>query len=198
MKLSMKTNEKLPLAVEIIKNGGIIIFPTETAFGIGCRMDSKKAVARLFKIRKRPKFQATPVLVGSREMAQSYLQPIDEKAQALMRAYWPGALTLILPCRPEKVLPLVRGGGQTLGVRMPNHEIPLSIIYSINVPILGPSANFHGRPTPYEFTDLDPELIKLVDLVLPGECSLKKASTVLDCSVKPWKIIRQGAVDTMI
>lgn len=194
----MKTNEKLRSAVKIIKNGGLVIFPTDTAFGIGCRMDDQKAVARLFKIRKRPEAQATPVLVNSGEMAQKYLQPLDKKAKALMRDYWPGALTLILPCQTEKVISMVRGGGQTLGVRMPRHDIPLAIIYSINVPILGPSANFHGEPTPYEFADLDPKLIELVDLVIPGECSLKKPSTVLDCSVKPWKIIRQGAVDFMI
>lgn len=194
----MKTNEKLRSAVKIIENGGLVIFPTETAFGIGCRMDDPKAVARLFKIRKRPESQPTPVLVGSEAMAQEYLRPLEKKVKALMQAYWPGALTLILPCQTEKILPLVRGGGQTLGVRMPNHEIPLSIIYSIGVPILGPSANFHGAATPYKFTDLDPKLVKLVDLVLPGECSLKAASTVLDCSVKPWKIIRQGAVDIMI
>lgn len=89
---------------------------------------------------------------------------------------------------------LVRGGGRTLGVRIPNHEIPLSIINSIGVPILGPSANFHGKPTPYKYKDLDPEFLKMVDYVIPGECPVGMASTVIDCSIKPWKIIRQGKI----
>lgn len=78
---------------------------------------------------------------------------------------------------------------------MPDHEIPLSLIQGINVPILGPSANFHGSPTPYKFLDLDLALIKLADYVLEGECKTGLASTVVDCSQNPWKIIRQGAVD---
>lgn len=190
----MRMNGELQLATEIVKNGGIIIFPTDTAFGVGCKMDDSKAVKRLFKIRQRPKIQATPVLVDSMEMAQKYLQPISEEVKNLMQKYWPGALTIILQCRTELVPSAVRGGGQTLGVRMPNHEIPLSIINSIGVPILGPSANFHGAPTPYKFADLDQEFTKLVDGVIPDECSVGMASTIIDCSVRPWKIVRQGKV----
>ena len=70
----------------------------------------------------------------------------------------------------------------------------MKIIEEVGVPILGPSANFHGDPTPYSPADLNPELVKLVDYVVPGECTVKQASTVVDCSVVPYKIIRQGAV----
>jgi L-threonylcarbamoyladenylate synthase len=77
---------------------------------------------------------------------------------------------------------------------MPNHPTILKIIEEVGVPILGPSANFHGGPTPYSTADLNPELVKLVDYVVPGECSVRQASTVVDCSVNPYTIIRQGAV----
>lgn len=180
--------------IKILNQGGIVIFPTDTAFGVGCRIDNEQAVERLFKIRRRPESQAMPVLVNSIEMAQKYLQPIPDDVKKLMQQYWPGALTIILPCRETLVPSLVRGGGQTLGVRMPDHQAPRSIIYSIAVPILGPSANFHGQPTPYKYEDLDPEFIKLVDYVVPGKCPVGMASTVIDCSQKPWKIIRQGIV----
>ena len=186
--------DRIKQASKILNQGGIIIFPTDTAFGVGCRMDKPEVVERLFKIRQRPENQAVPVLVNSIEMVQGYLKPIPHNVKKLMEKYWPGALTVILPCRIEKVPTLVRGGGQTLGVRMPKHDIPLSIIYSIGVPILGPSANFHGQPTPYRYEDLDPELVKLVDFVVPGDCPISMASTVIDCSGKPWKIIRQGKV----
>ncbi|MBU4016397.1 Sua5/YciO/YrdC/YwlC family protein, partial [Patescibacteria group bacterium] len=75
----------------------------------------------------------------------------------------------------------------------PNHPVTLEIIKKVSVPILGPSANFHGGATPFCFQDLDKELIKLVDFVVEGECSLKQASTVIDCSIRPWKILREGA-----
>jgi len=182
-------------AIKFLYYGGIVIFPTDTAFGIGCRMDDEEAVQRLFSIRKRPKTQATPVLVSSFAMAEKYLQPVPSKVKKeLIDFYWPGALTIVLPSKTENVSPLARGGTQTLGVRMPNHPDALEIINGVGVPILGPSANFHGEQTPYAFEDLDPELVKLVDYVVPGQCSVKEASTVIDCTNESWKILRQGAV----
>ncbi|HSX40960.1 MAG TPA: L-threonylcarbamoyladenylate synthase [Candidatus Saccharimonadales bacterium] len=188
-------NEEVKKAIEILKSGGIVIFPTDTAFGIGCRIDDEKAVARLFEIRKRPVSQATPVLVDTVKMAQNYLKPIpQEVVDKLIEPYWPGALTIVLPCLETKVSRLVRGGGSNLGVRIPNYVTAREIIREVGVPILGPSANFHGEKTPYRFVDLDPQLVGLVDYVLQGEVGLKKASTVIDCTVKPWNVLREGAV----
>lgn len=183
-------------AVQVLNNGGIIIFPTDTAFGIGCRIDDAMAVKRLFKIRRRPPEKATPVLVSSAVMAKDYVLDVPpEVEEKLIEKYWPGALTIILPAKTEKVPSLVRGGGKNIGVRMPNNETILSIIEKVGVPILGPSANFHGEKTAYDFEDLDKELIRLVDFVVPGETNPdKKASTVIDCSINPWKIVREGAV----
>jgi L-threonylcarbamoyladenylate synthase len=186
---------KIKKAIQIIENGGIVIFPTDTAFGIGCRIDNEKAIERLFKIRQRPKSQATPVLVDSFEMAQEYLLPVPEDViEKLIKPYWPGALTIVLPCRIDKVPELVRGGGTTIGVRVPNHPVIQQIIKGVGVPILGPSANFHGGKTPYRFEDLDKNIVKLVDYVVFGECLVKQASTVIDCSKEQWKILREGAV----
>lgn len=188
-------DKEIEKVVSILKKGGVVIFPTDTAFGIGCRIDDKKAVGRLFKIRKRPGTQATPVLVGSLEMAQKYLKPISQEViDKLIKPYWPGALTIILGCNRVKVPSLVRGGGFTVGIRIPNHLVTLSLVKRVGVPILGPSANFHGEKTPYRFEDLDKELIKLVDYVIWGECKLKQQSTVIDCSQEQWKILREGAV----
>ncbi|MBI4990739.1 threonylcarbamoyl-AMP synthase [Candidatus Gottesmanbacteria bacterium] len=186
---------ELTEAIKILKQGGIVIYPTDTAFGIGCRMDDSIAVARLFKIRKRPVSQATPVLVDSIGMAQKYLlSPLPTNVRHLMGRYWPGALTVIYPCRKDLVPPLVRGNGKNLGVRMPNHETALALIKGVGVPILGPSANFHGQPTPYSYAELDEELVKLADGVISGECKTGNVSTVVDCSLIHWKTIRQGAI----
>lgn len=190
-------------AIEVIKQGGIVIFPTDTAFGIGCRLDDEKAVERLFAIRKRPQSQPTPVLFDNVDRVRKYVlpfgraqgKPFDLKVEQLMQKYWPGPLTIVLKCRTSEVPFLVRGGGETLGVRIPDHEIVRELIRGVDVPILGPSANFHGGKTPYDFRALDKELIKLVDFVLEGKTKGQGiASTVVDCSRKPWKIIRQGEI----
>jgi len=188
-------DEKVLEAARILEQGGVVIFPTDTAFGIGCRIDDKIAVQRLFDIRKRPPTQATPVLVDTVKMAQDYLESVPQHViQKLIEPYWPGALTIVLKARTDKVPELVRGSTDTLGVRIPNHPIARQLIREGGVPILGPSANFHGERTPYSFEELDPELVKLVDYVVPGECTIKQASTVIDCSISPWKILRQGAI----
>ena len=109
-----------------------------------------------------------------------------------MEDYWPGGVTVIYKCNEDLVTPLVRGGRKNLGVRMPDSEKILKIISRVGVPVLGPSANFHGEATPYSLSDLDPELTSLVDFVVSGECTVKQASTVIDATIFPWKILRQG------
>lgn len=188
-------NTDIEKAVKILKQGGIVIFPTDTAFGIGCRIDNEEAVKRLFSIRKRPAFMATPVLVSGLKMAQEYVLEVPKDVrEKLINRFWPGALTIVLQSRIDMVPELVRGHGTTIGVRMPNNQIMLEIIKGVGVPVLGPSANFHGDKTPFKYKDLDPKLIKLVDFVLKGECLVKKLSTVVDCSKKPWKVLRIGAL----
>lgn len=182
-------------AVKILNQGGIVIFPTDTAFGISCRIDNENAIKQLFKLRKRPQSQAVPVLVSDLEMAKDYLEELPEDViQKLINPYWPGALTIVLKAKKEMVPLLVRASGETVGLRMPNHSVILEIIKKVGVPILGPSANFHGENTPYEFNDLNKELVSLADYVVPGECTVKSVSTVIDCTKTPWKILRQGAI----
>ncbi len=187
-------DKNLEQASEIIKKGGIVIFPTDTVFGIGCRIDYEKSVARLFEIRKRPHYKAVPVLVSSIEMAEEYVDKIDPEVRFLMDKYWPGGLTIVLKCRKEKIPSPARGGGDTIGIRMPNHKTLLKLIKKVGVPILAPSANFSGGLTPLKISDLDPKLVELVDYVILGRCTIKQSSTVVDCTKMPFKILRDGAV----
>lgn len=180
-------------ALSVLNDGGIVIYPTDTAFGIGCRIDREDAIERLFVLRKRPLVKATPVLVDTAQMAKRYATIKDTVLRDLIEPYWPGALTIILPCKKKAVPKLVRGGGKTVGLRIPNHAIARQLIRGVGVGILGPSANFHGEKTPYSVSDLDPKLISLVDYVVPGECTICQASTVIDCSKIPWSIVRQGS-----
>lgn len=188
--------QQIKKAIEVLRNGGIVIFPTDTAMGIGCRIDNEKSIGRLFKIRKRPENKPVLALVDSVEMAESYLLPIPKKVKnELIKRYWPGKLTIILQSRIDNVPSLVRGGADTLGVRFPNNKILLELIGGVGVPIVAPSANFSGEKTPFKFEDLNTALMKQADYVLHGELgSEANVSTVIDCSVTPWKILRNGAV----
>lgn len=186
-------------AVKAIKEGGIIIYPTDTAFGIGCRIDNKTAVKRLFEARKRPKEKAVPVLFDSIDQVKEYVLPFDRKVKDLMEKYWPGALTIVLKCKVSKVSSLVRGGGDTLGVRVPSYKPLRDLIKTVGVPIVGTSANFAGNPTPFTIDEIDKELIKKVEGVLELDTSkintLSQTSTIIDCTQEPWKILRQGAIE---
>lgn len=182
-------------AVELFLQGKIGIFPTDTAFGIGCVVYDESAVERLFSIKKRPENKPTPVLVSSIEMAQNLVQTnFSTRVRKIMERYWPGGLTLVLECNNEKIPNLVRGGTKTLGVRMPDSEMIKNIITKLNKPILAPSANFSNDKTPFKKDDINREFLSLVDFYLEGECKGEKSSTVLDCTNEPYTILREGAV----
>jgi L-threonylcarbamoyladenylate synthase len=181
-------------AIKILKNGGVGIFPTDTVYGIGCRIDAEEAVKKVFSIRNRPEEKAVLVVIDSIEMAEKYLLPIQKEVKELMEKYWPGGLTIILPCNTEKVPAVVRGGGPTLGVRQTNHPVLLNILKEIQVPLIAPSANFAGSPTPTTFEEIDKKLLGMVDCVIDSPSGGSIASTIINCSVSPWAILRQGAV----
>ena len=190
-------NKNLDNAIKIVKDGGIIIFPTDTAFGMGCRIDDEKSVRKLFTLRRRSNEKAVPILVSGKKMAGKYAFDMEHLIFDIMKEYWPGGLTVVLKSKPN-VPSIVRGGGATVGLRMPNHSSTLELIRRVGVPIVGCSANFAGEATPYKMSDLNPELVGLVDFVLPGRCSIKKASTVVDASSGKVKVLREGAVKVSV
>lgn len=189
-KLSMKKQEGLKYqeikkAAQIIKNGGIVIFPTDTVYGIGCRFDDIDAVNKLYRIKNTPENQPFPILVSGIDQVKK-IAKISEIANDLIHRHWPGGLTIILPAKNDS---------KKIGFRMPKSKLLLLIIKKVGVPIIGTSANFHGANTSAKFEDLDPKLIKLADYVIKGECLGKVESTVVDATVAPPKILRRGVVN---
>ena len=182
--------------IEVLNQGGIGIFPTDTAFAIGCRIDDTQAVERLFAIKGRDIQKSLPVLVDSVAMAENFVCPFDSHVKKnLIETFWPGALTIVQNIREGKVLPIVTGGKDTMGVRLPNHDIARTLISGTGVPLVGTSANFAGEPTPFSTEQIDPVLLSRVDFFIPGECPIRSSSTVIDVTTEPWNVIRQGAVN---
>lgn len=187
-------DQQIQKAVRIFKNGGIVIFPTDTAIGIGCRIDKAESVKKIFDLKKRDYSKPLMILVDSLQMAQEYVSIPNEVQDKLLNKYWPGGLTVFLKCYLEKVPSVVRSGTDTLALRLPAHKDIRDIIKKIGVPIIATSANFSGEVTPYSIAEVNKELLSKVDFVLDGECTFKKESTIIDCTIKPWKVLRTGAV----
>ncbi len=176
------------------KDGEVGIFPTDTAFGIGCRMDNVNSVKRIFQLRHRPVEKALLVLVDSVKMAEEYVV-IDEKIKKnLIDKYWPGGLTLILKCNKEKVPEIVRSGKETLAVRFPDHPTLQKIISEVGVPIVAPSANYSGEKTPLKLSEVNKSLLDKVDFSLKGVCTMEGVSTIIDAASDRLTIVRNGVV----
>ena len=194
----MKAASQIKQAIEVLKKGGIVIFPTETAYGIGCRMDNALAVKRLIKIRGREKEKPFLVLVDSFEMAKKYWQPLPLAVEKLITKYWPAPLTIVYYCQQDLVPVAVRAGKDTLGIRLPDYEMTRRLVKAVGVPLLAPSANLAGETTPYRLNEINPRLLEAVDFVLKIPCGqYQQPSTIIDCTQKPFQILRQGAVDVL-
>lgn len=177
------TSSNINKAVQILKQGGVVIFPTDTVYGIGCRFDNRQAVNRIYQIKGSPKNQPFPILVSSISQVAK-IAHINDLAKRLIKKYWPGGLTVILQGKNTE---------RKYGFRMPNSYLVRSLIQKVG-PLVGTSANFHGDKTPTSYKKLNPDIIKLADYIIKGECQLGAESTVVDVTSDQPKIIRQGAV----
>jgi L-threonylcarbamoyladenylate synthase len=181
-------NEK---AIEILKKGGIIVYPTDTVYGIGTSMFNKEGIERIFEIKGRNKKIPVSIAVSSIEMAKK-MAYFDDPSERMFLKYMPGSLTMILKNKgaPENI---TRGSG-TVGIRMPANEIVLRIIEGLGNPITSTSANMHGKPPATTIKEAKEQLGNEIDLYVDGGVCDKRASTIFDCIHK--KVIREG--DLMI
>jgi len=182
-------------AVDILQAGGVIIFPTDTVWGIGASLANPQAVKKLYQIKKRNRSQPTAVLVGSIVQAKQ-LAELDKKSLSLLNQYWPGGLTVVVKAK-EKTPSFIKGrkkGRATIGLRMPDHQLCLKILKKLPLGLVAASANFAGQPAPTKRKEIDPRLINQADLLLSGQSRGKLASTVLDLTEKPFKALRKGPV----
>lgn len=179
-------------AIEILESGGTVIFPTETVYGLGARIDDPKAIEKIFAAKGRPQDNPLIVHIGSISQVDDLAFDIPEVARKLMQAFWPGPLTLGLK-KTDFVSDQVSAGLATVGIRMPSHPVAREILRS-GLFIAAPSANPSGSPSPTR-EDHVKEMIGKVDaIVLAGECSVGLESTFLDLTSDPPRILRPGAV----
>jgi L-threonylcarbamoyladenylate synthase len=188
-------------AAEIMRRGGLVALPTETVYGLGTNALNAEAVKRIFEAKQRPKWD--PVIVhvagpkAAEEMMSGLVRDVPETARKLMRAFWPGPLTLLLS-RTDAVPDVVTAGRPLMGVRMPSHPVAAELIRRAGVPVAAPSANTFGHTSPttaaHVLADLDGRIDAVVDA---GPTEHGVESTVLDPCQSPMMIYRPGAVTSV-
>ncbi|MDP1947428.1 MAG: L-threonylcarbamoyladenylate synthase [Nitrospirota bacterium] len=186
--------ESIRLAAEIIRKGGIVAFPTETVYGLGCDALNPEAVARVFEAKQRPSFDPLIVHVATRVSLDRLVETISVGDHRLMDAFWPGPLTLVLPKR-EEVPDLATAGLSTVAVRMPAHPVARALIREAGVPIAAPSANPFGYVSPTCAQHVLDGLGDRVDLILDGgPCPIGVESTIVSMVGTCPELLRPGSI----
>lgn len=181
-------------AVRVLRSGGLVAFPTETVYGLGADAFNESAVLKVFEVKRRPLSDALILHISGMGMVPQCVSEFPEDAEKLARRFWPGPLTLVLS-KAESVPKVVTGGRRKVGVRWPAHPIAEAIIAGLGKPVVAPSANLSGRPSPTRASDVLADLGGLIDLIVDGgETPIGIESTVLDLTVDPPAILRPGAI----
>jgi L-threonylcarbamoyladenylate synthase len=184
--------EKIQIAAEIIKKGGLVAFPTETVYGLGADALNAKAVLALFKAKKRPLDNPPIIHIADKKDTEKLAKEIPANADLLMEKFWPGPLTLIFK-RSDVVPSETVAGLDTVAIRMPCHPVALALIRQSGCTIAAPSANLSGKPSPTTAKHVYDDLNGRIDVILDGgAASIGVESTVLDLSVEPPMVLRPG------
>ena len=194
MTILKATKKNINMAARIIRNGGLVVYPTETVYGLGCDPYQVEAVKRLLTTKTKRK-TPLPVLAASMTDVENvaYISP---KWKKLTAKFWPGSLTLIFSKKPD-FPDIVTFGRDTLGLRIPDHHVALQLILLSGGLLVGSSANRTGEKPPQKVTEISKELEELVDIILDGgPTSQGIPSTVIDTTSDPPKILREGSISS--
>ena len=180
--------------VGIMRGGGLIAVPTETVYGLAGNGLDEKAVAEIYEVKGRPEVKPLSLMVHDAASMERYCENVPPQSYTLAKKFWPGPLTIVMkakPCVPE----IVRAGGETVGLRCPDHPLTLELLEKSGVPFAAPSANPSGEPSPKNADSVLKYFDGKIDAVLDGgECGIGCESTLIDLSRTPYRILRQGAL----
>ena len=197
MYIDFKNNtdySKLIEPANIIKSGGIAIFPTETVYGIGANGLDKNAVKRLYSVKQRPLNKPISLLVSNIDMIETVAKDITDLEYAIIKNFFPGPLTIILK-KKEIVPDILTAGSDTIGIRMPANDIALKLIDYAGVPIATPSANISGKPSGTNLKDIMKDFDGKVDCFIDdGPSKIGLASTIVKVIDNVPHILRQGSI----
>lgn len=200
MSITRKVNLEYPEtsiiahAAEIIRSGGVIVYPTETLYGIGVDARNRAAILKVYKLKKRREGKPLLVIVDSRSSLESLVGAVSDIADKLMQKFWPGPLTLLFDASSSVLSDLTQGTGK-IGVRIPSSKLCLLLLKECGFPITSTSANVSGHPSLRTISEIEKALDSDVDVYLDaGELPVSEASTVIDVSGRIPGVVREGAI----
>ena len=183
-------------AARVLEAGGIVAFPTDTVYGIGVALGTPGGIERLFAAKQRPPERAIALLVADADQAAG-IGELNAPAAALARGFWPGGLTLVVARRDDRPLPAEltgEGARATVGLRVPDHDAPRALARAVG-PLPTTSANRSGEPEARNADELEAQLGDALDLIVDGGAAAGgPASTVVDTTTDPMRILREGAI----
>ena len=193
METKIFKNDLAP-AAELIKSGKLVAVPTETVYGLAGNGLDVEAVERIYEVKGRPSVKPLSLMVPGPQAMDVYCEDVPQAARALAEKFWPGPLTIIMKAK-SRIPPIVLAGGDTVGLRCPEHKMTLELLRLAQLPFAAPSANPSGSESPktaekvYEY--FNGQIEGIID---GGPCGLGLESTIIDMSRTPYKILRQGAM----
>ena len=192
--LSADSKDAIAQAARLLTAGGLVVFPTDTVYGVGAHAFDRGAIERLYAAKKRPRDKAIPVLLASAADLSLVARGVPPLAHHLADTFWPGALTIVLPRHPALPAALT-GGSDSVAIRVPNHPTVRALIEALAAPLAGTSANLSGQPSPITAEEAAVQLGGRVELILDGgPCAGGVPSTVLDLTCDPPCVLRAGPV----
>lgn len=172
-------------AAQLLERGGLVVFPTDTVYGIAANLLKTSAVERLKKIKERPEVKQFSIHIAERSDIEKYAIEVVPRAYKMAQRFWPGPLTIVLSA-PD---------GKSVGLRMPKNDVALRLLRRCDFPVIAPSANLSGRAAPRTAEEAYKDLYRCVDMIIDaGPTELGTESTVLDARALPFKILREGAL----
>jgi len=188
------TPAEINAAVQALRNGDVVAFPTETVYGLGANAQHAAALQRVFELKQRPRTHPLIVHLDQARFLHRWARTVSAAAEQLAAQFWPGPLTMVLP-RASNVLDLVTGGQDTVAVRVPSHPMALQLLTAFGGGIAAPSANRYGHVSPTRADHVRDEFGSAVSVILDGgECKVGLESTIVDCSGEVPRLLRPGAV----
>lgn len=173
-------------AAEIIRKGGLVVFPTETVYGIAASFLHEKAIENLRKIKQRTEGKPFSILISRKEAIDDLATPANLATYKIIDAFWPGPLTVVVPSKEP---------GSTIGLRMPDHPVALALVDRVGCPVVAPSANIESEPPAITCAQALEKLDGLVDMAIDsGEACFQKSSTVVDLTTTTPKVLRLGPI----
>ncbi len=186
--------QQIEKAIAILRQGGLVAFPTDTVYGLGASAYLPQAVARIYQVKERPRSMALPLLLADISQIDEVAAFVPSVAKLLVDKFLPGALTIVL-YKSSAVSDIITAGGATVAVRVPAHPIPIALARGLGAPLTGTSANRSGQPSPLTADEVYAQLGDRIDFIIDGgRCPGGKESTIVDVTGQTPVILREGAI----